>query len=294
MSKSVIFGVGNAGCRTLNHILDSGQWKKITFFAVDTDRESLNSSKAHHKVFLSGKLRRHSGINGNSKVVRCAARQSMRDIDRYLVGVDTAFVVAGMGGVTGTGFAPVLAETAREMGILTVGIAFLPFRLEGQRRLKVAHIGVENFKRSVDSMFVVDNEELLKLVDEVPRQAIQGITDLIGQNFDEVRSALTGAGSTVMGIGFENGKERVEAAVQAAVNYPLDVPLELEAASRVIVNITTGPGVKYDEVEHTMNTVSEKMKTDAKLVFGHIIDENVGDSVKVTLFSAFPNGYIMI
>ena len=286
MSKSVIFGVGNAGCRALDHMLDSGQWGKITFVAVDADRESLNSSKAHHKVFLSGKLRRHSGINGDSKEVRCAAWQSMCNIVRYLAGVDTAFIFAGMGGITGTGVAPVFAEIARAMGILTVGITFLPFHWEGQHRLKVANIGVESFKRRVDSLFVVDNEKLqefFKLADEVPLQAIQGITSLIRQNFDEVRSALTGAGSTVMGLGFENG---VESAVQAAVNYPL---APLEAASRVIVNITTGPGVKHDEVEHTMNTVLEKMKTDAKLVFGHIIDEDVGDSVKVTLFSAFPN-----
>lgn len=180
---SVVLGIGNGGCRTLDYMIESGEYEGITFIAVDSDKESLNRSKARHKILLSWNPAWGKGINGNSKAVRRAAQRAVRDIAGYLEGADMAFIIAGMGGRTGTGLAPVLAETARKMGILTVGIVFLPFQFEGLTRLKAAHLGAEKFSRSVDSMLVVDNEKLWKLVDEVPRQVIQGITGLIGAEF---------------------------------------------------------------------------------------------------------------
>ena len=283
MSKTIVFGVGGAGCGVLNHMIKSEEWKGTTFVAVDSDMRTLNCCKVQSKVLLIGESVQDRGMNDHIRSVRRVARRCANEIAEYLEGMDVAFILAGMGCVTGAGVAPILAEVAREMGILTVGIAFLPFRFEGRKRFEAAQLSLKEFKRSVDSLLVVDNEELLKLVDELPKQAVQGIKGLVEQNFEETRSALSEAGSTVMGIGIEEGEKKVEAAIQTAMGFPLNV--SAEEATRIIVNITTGPGISPEEVERAMENVREKMPSGARLTFGQVIDASVGDCVKVTLFS---------
>ena len=290
----VVLGIGNGGCRTLDYMIESGEYEGITFIAVDSDKESLNRSKARHKILLSWNPAWGKGINGNSKAVRRAAQRAVRDIAGYLEGADMAFIIPGMGGRTGTGLAPVLAETARKMGILTVGIAFLPFQFEGLTRLKAAHLGAEKFSRSVDSMLVVDNEKLWKLVNEVPRQDVQSVSELLGKHgfvktsFEDIRTMLRGASSTVMGLGVESGENRMENAIRSAIGFPFNIPVE--GASRVVLCMTTGPNVRLVELERAEKSIREKMNPDARLAFGHVIDKNIGEEVKAVLFAAFPAG----
>ncbi|MBR0043737.1 MAG: cell division protein FtsZ, partial [Synergistaceae bacterium] len=235
----IVFGVGGGGGNALNHIIESGV-EGVDFVAANTDKKALDLNKAPNKIILGEKLTRGLGAGANPTVGQDAAKESMDRIKDYITGADMIFVTAGMGGGTGTGAAPVIAEAAKEMGILVVGVVTLPFSFEMQKRLKTAQSGIENLRKNVDALLVVENDRLLqiaddklkivdayKMVDEVLRQAVQGVTDLITKpgfinlDFADIKAIMTNAGSAIMGIGVGNGDNRAEDAARSASKSPL-------------------------------------------------------------------------
>lgn len=302
--KFLVLGVGGAGCAVLDHIIKSGCCENITFVAADTETESLDSSKAHHKIPLSLKTVWGRNANSSVKATGQAVKRAKRDITGYVTNVNMAFIIAGIGRDTGTGAAPVIANIIRKMGVLTIGIAYMPFLCNGQNCFEAARIGLENFKKNVDSLLVVENENLVnisddtllfsdayKMADEVARQVVLGLTGTLSKHgfvelsFSELKSALHGAGTLLMSLGIGEGEERAKLAVQCAMiskNFP---PLPWEAAKHIVVIMTTGPDVKLQEVMCVANSIKTNLMPATQLIFGHVIDEeDVGESIKVALF----------
>ena len=304
----IVFGVGGGGGNALNHIIESGV-QGVDFVAANTDAKALNLNKAPNKIMLGEKLTRGLGAGANPQVGSDAAKESMDRIKEYITGADMLFVTAGMGGGTGTGAAPVIAEVAKEMGILVVGVVTLPFAFEMSKRMKTAQGGIEHLRKNVDALLVVENDRLLKLaddklrmadaykmVDEVLRQAVQGVTDLITKpgfinlDFADIKTVMSNAGSAIMGIGVGEGESRAELAARAAIKSPL-MSTPMDGAKGILLNVTTGPDVTLMEMTRAAEVIKETADPEANVIWGHVIDEAVGESVHVTLIATgFPEG----
>ena len=305
--KFLVLGVGGAGCAVLDHIIESGCCENITFIAVDTESETLEQRKAQHKILLSPKTLWGRDTNKSAKTAGWAAKRAKHDLAGYVADANMAFIIAGMGRDTGTGAAPVIAKIIRKMGVLTIGIAYMPFLCDGQNCLETAQSGLENLKKNVDSMLVVDNENLVnlpddtllfsdayKMADEVARQAVLGLTGSLSKNgfielsFSELKAALRGAGTLLMSLGLGEGDERAKLAIQCAMiseNFP---PLPWEAAKHIIAIMTTGSDVKLQEVMCVANRIKTNMIPATQLIFGHVIDEeDAGEDIKVMLLITF-------
>ena len=306
----IVFGVGGGGGNALNHIIESGV-EGVDFVAANTDKKALDLNKASNKIILGEKLTRGLGAGANPAVGQDAAKESMDRIKDYITGADMIFVTAGMGGGTGTGAAPVIAEAAKEMGILVVGVVTLPFSFEMQKRLKTAQGGIENLRKNVDALLVVENDRLLqiaddklrivdayKMVDEVLRQAVQGVTDLITKpgfinlDFADIKTIMTNAGSAIMGIGVGNGDNRAEDAARSAIKSPL-MSVPKEGAKGILLNVTTGEEFTLHEMNKTAEVIKATADPDANVIWGHVIDPDIGDSMRVTLIATgFPEGKV--
>ncbi len=306
----IVFGVGGGGGNALNHIIESGV-QGVDFVAANTDAKALELNKATNKIILGEKLTRGLGAGANPQVGQDAAKESMDRIKDYIQGADMLFVTAGMGGGTGTGAAPVIAEAAKEMGILVVGVVTLPFSFEMQKRLKTAQGGIEHLRKNVDALLVVENDRLLqladeklrlvdayKMVDEVLRQAVQGVTDLITKpgfinlDFADIKTIMSNAGSAIMGIGVGEGESRAELAARAAIKSPL-MSVPMEGARGILLNVTTGSEVTLMEMNRTAEVIRATADPDANVIWGHVIDEEVGESIRVTLIATgFPEGKV--
>lgn len=306
----IVFGVGGGGGNALNHIIESGV-QGVDFVAANTDANALELNKANNKIILGEKLTRGLGAGANPQVGQDAAKESMDRIKEYIEGADMLFVTAGMGGGTGTGAAPVIAEAAKEMGILVVGVVTLPFSFEMQKRLKTAQGGIEHLRKNVDALLVVENDKLLqladeklrlvdayKMVDEVLRQAVQGVTDLITKpgfinlDFADIKTIMSNAGSAIMGIGVGEGESRAELAARAAIKSPL-MSVPMEGARGILLNVTTGSEVTLMEMNRTAEVIRATADPDANVIWGHVIDEEVGESIRVTLIATgFPEGKV--
>ncbi|MBQ4419264.1 MAG: cell division protein FtsZ [Synergistaceae bacterium] len=306
----IVFGVGGGGGNALNHIIESGV-EGVDFVAANTDKKALDLNKAPNKIILGEKLTRGLGAGANPTVGQDAAKESMDRIKDYITGADMIFVTAGMGGGTGTGAAPVIAEAAKEMGILVVGVVTLPFSFEMQKRLKTAQSGIENLRKNVDALLVVENDRLLqiaddklkivdayKMVDEVLRQAVQGVTDLITKpgfinlDFADIKAIMTNAGSAIMGIGVGNGDNRAEDAARSAIKSPL-MSVPMEGAKGILLNVTTGEEFTLHEMNKTAEVIRATADPDANVIWGHVIDPDIGDSIRVTLIATgFPEGKV--
>ncbi|MBR1604373.1 MAG: cell division protein FtsZ [Synergistaceae bacterium] len=306
----IVFGVGGGGGNALNHIIESGV-EGVDFVAANTDKKALDLNKASNKIILGEKLTRGLGAGANPAVGQDAAKESMDRIKDYITGADMIFVTAGMGGGTGTGAAPVIAEAAKEMGILVVGVVTLPFSFEMQKRLKTAQGGIENLRKNVDALLVVENDRLLqiaddklrivdayKMVDEVLRQAVQGVTDLITKpgfinlDFADIKTIMTNAGSAIMGIGVGNGDNRAEDAARSAIKSPL-MSVPMEGAKGILLNVTTGEEFTLHEMNKTAEVIKATADPDANVIWGHVIDPDIGDSMRVTLIATgFPEGKV--
>lgn len=306
----IVFGVGGGGGNALNHIIESGV-EGVDFVAANTDKKALDLNKAPNKIILGEKLTRGLGAGANPTVGQDAAKESMDRIKDYITGADMIFVTAGMGGGTGTGAAPVIAEAAKEMGILVVGVVTLPFSFEMQKRLKTAQSGIENLRKNVDALLVVENDRLLqiaddklkivdayKMVDEVLRQAVQGVTDLITKpgfinlDFADIKAIMTNAGSAIMGIGVGNGDNRAEDAARSAIKSPL-MSVPMEGAKGILLNVTTGEEFTLHEMNKTAEVIKATADPDANVIWGHVIDPDIGDSIRVTLIATgFPEGKV--
>lgn len=304
--KIVVFGVGGGGGNALNHIIESNV-QGVDFVAANTDAKALDMSQAPNKIILGETLTRGLGAGANPQVGTNAAKESIDRIKEYITGADMLFVTAGMGGGTGTGAAPVIAEAARDMGILVVGVVTKPFGFEMSKRMKTAEEGIVQLKKNVDALLIVENDRLLQMdslskmklvdaykkVDEVLRQAVQGVTDLITKNgfvnldFNDVKAILTNAGTAIMGMGEGEGEDRAAKAAKNAIDSPL-MTFPVTGASGILLNVTTGSEILLNEMADAAKIIEETADPDAQVIWGHVIDDSLGDKVHVTLIATFP------
>ena len=302
MAKIKVIGVGGAGNNAVNRMVEMGV-NGVEFIAVNTDRQALILSKAATKIQIGEKLTRCLGAGGDPNIGEKAAEESKEDIANALKGADMVFVTAGMGGGTGTGAAPVVAQIAKEMGILTVGVVTKPFTFEGKRRMQSAERGVANLKERVDTLVAIPNDRLLQvserktsmieaftMSDEVLRQGVQGISDLIAVpglinlDFADVKTIMYDTGMAHMGIGRASGENRAEDAAKQAINSPL-LESSIEGARGVLLNITGGKDLGIVEVNTAAELVQKSIDPEANIIFGAVIDENMGDEISVTVIA---------
>ncbi len=295
-----VIGVGGGGGNAVNTMVASGM-NKVDFMVANTDAQALRSSKASVKVQLGGQLTKGLGAGANPNVGRDAAIEDREKLADMLKGADMIFIAAGMGGGTGTGAAPVIAEVAREVGALTVGIVTKPFSREGKQRMAKADEGVRALKQHVDSLIIIPNDRLISIAprslgildafkpaDDVLRQAVQGISDLIttsgfiNVDFADVKAIMSERGMAMMGIGIADGDNRaVEAAIKA-ISSPLLEDIDVSGAKGVLVNITGSSSMTMDDFDAVNKTVHEKVHEDANIIIGVVIDEAMENTIKVT------------
>lgn len=296
-----VIGVGGGGCNSINEMVDA-HIEGIELFAANTDRKHLEKCKTPNIVQLGATLTRGLGAGSNPEKGRAAALESKDLIRELLEGTDLLFVTAGMGGGTGTGAAPVIAEIAKEMGILTVGVVTKPYSFESGKRMDVARRGIEELQKHVDSLIVIPNEKLQitlpedmtvtechKKADEVLKNAVQGISSLITNpgeinvDFADVQTVMGNRGMAMMGLGTANGEARAERAVEAALACPLLDDIELSGAHGILVTLTHGGSLTRKELQLVNERVSKIGSEDADMKFGVSIDETLGDELRVTV-----------
>lgn len=306
-----VVGVGGGGTNAVNRMVDAGL-KGVEFIAVNTDAQALLMCDADVKIHIGGKITRGLGAGANPEVGRQAAEESRDELREALKGADMVFVTAGKGGGTGTGAAPVIAELARELGALTVGVVTKPFTFEGRKRASQAEQGIEALSRKVDTLIIIPNDRLLQVVerrtsiieafkvaDDVLRQGVQGITDLItvpgliNLDFADVRTIMRNAGSALMGIGVASGENRGVEAAKAAISSPL-LESSIEGATGILLNITGGKDMGLFEVNEAAEVISGAADGEANVIFGAVIDEGLGDQMRVTVIATgFEAGAVM-
>ncbi len=298
-----VIGVGGAGNNAVNNMVLK-ELSNVEFIALNTDKQALNNSLATNKVQIGEKVTRGLGAGANPEVGKRAAEESSDEIAELLKGADMVFITAGMGGGTGTGAAPVVAGIARDLGILTVGVVTRPFKFEGRRRSEIAMSGTMNLKENVDALIVIPNDKLLetadknttmadafKLADDVLRQGVQGISDIIvidgfvNCDFADVKTVMKNNGFAHMGIGYGSGENRAEDAARTAIESPL-LETSIEGAKGVLVNITGSSSLTLFDVSIINDIIQEKISTDAdNYIFGTVTDESMGDGIKVTVIA---------
>jgi cell division protein FtsZ len=297
-----VVGIGGGGSNAVSRMVDAGL-SGVEFIAVNTDAQALLSVEADQKVHIGAQSTRGLGAGADPEVGRGAATESRDELKEALKGADMVFVTAGEGGGTGTGGAPIVAELARELGTLTVGVVTRPFSFEGRRRADQAEDGIQELSERVDTLIVIENDRLLQVVerqtsiveafriaDDILRQGVQGITDLItvpglvNLDFADVRTIMRDAGSALMGIGVASGENRAAEAARTAVSSPL-LEASIEGATGVLLNITGGPDMGLFEVNEAAEVVTSAADQNANVIFGAVIDESARDEVRVTVIA---------
>ncbi|NLN18265.1 MAG: cell division protein FtsZ [Firmicutes bacterium] len=297
-----VLGVGGAGSNAVNRMIEAGL-QGVQFIAMNTDSQALLSSNASHKVRLGEKLTKGLGAGSDPEIGKKAAEESRDEISQLINGADMVFVTAGMGGGTGTGGAPVVCEIARSCSALTVAVVTKPFSFEGKRRREQAEKGIEALRGHVDTLIVIPNDRLLQVVDkrtsileafriadDVLRQGVQGISDLItvpgliNLDFADVRTIMTNAGSALMGIGRASADDRAVKAAREAISSPL-LEASIEGAKGILLNITGSSNLGLFEVNEAAEVVAEAADPDANIIFGAVIDEALQDEVRVTVIA---------
>ena len=297
-----VVGVGGGGTNAVNRMVDAGL-SGVEFIAVNTDAQALMMCDADVKIHIGSKATRGLGAGADPAVGQAAAQESRDELKEALKGADMIFVTAGEGGGTGTGAAPIVAELGRELQALTVGVVTRPFAFEGRKRSQQAEIGIENLRDRVDTLIVIENDRLLQVVekrttiveafqmaDDILRQGVQGITDLItvpglvNLDFADVRTIMRDAGSALMGIGIATGEGRAAEAARAAVSSPL-LEASIEGATGILLNITGGPQIGLFEVNEAAEVVTSAADQNANVIFGAVIDDALGDEVRVTVIA---------
>jgi cell division protein FtsZ len=297
-----VIGTGGGGSNAVNRMIDFGV-KGVEFITVNTDAQALNLSKSPLKLQIGEKLTRGLGAGANPEIGKKAAEESREHIMAALSGADMVFVTAGMGGGTGTGAAPVIAEIAKECGALTVGVVTRPFMFEGRKRAQQAEAGIAALKEKVDTLIIIPNDRLLEIVDKktpmieafreadnVLRQAVQGISDLIAVpglinlDFADVKTIMSERGSALMGIGEATGENRAAEAAKKAIMSPL-LETSIDGARGVIMNITGGSNLSLFEVNEAVELVTAASDPEVNMIFGAIIDDDMKDSIKVTVIA---------
>ena len=297
-----VIGVGGGGNNVVNRMVQSGA-KGVEFVAINTDKQALSVSSATYKIQIGEKLTHGQGAGSNPEIGRKSAEENRAQIAKALESTDMVFITAGMGGGTGTGGAPIVADIAREAGVLTVGVVTKPFGFEGRRRMAQAEQGIEELKDKVDSLVIIPNERLkhatdqkitfanaFAIADDVLRQAVQSISDLINDtgfinlDFADVTSVMKDAGYAHMGVGRAEGKNKAEEAAKMAISSPL-LETSINGAKGVLVNVTGSMDIGLDEVEQAATLVQQAAHPDANIIFGATFDENMEDEIRVTVIA---------
>ncbi len=297
-----VVGVGGGGSNAINRMIIEGL-RGVEFIAVNTDAQALLISESPQRIRIGDKLTRGLGAGGNPEVGAKAAEESAQELEEILRGADMVFITCGMGGGTGTGAAPVIAEIAKKTGALTIGVVTRPFTFEGTRRQNSAKEGIELLKQKVDTLIVIPNDRLLEIVDkrvsmieafrtadDVLRQGIQGISELItvpgliNLDFADVRAIMTSGGASLMAVGKSSGENRaVQAAQMAVASSLLDVTID--GAQGILFNVTSGPDLSLYEVNEAAEIIKQKAHPEANIIFGAVIDETLTDELRITLIA---------
>ena len=297
-----VIGVGGGGCNAVNRMVEAGL-KGVEFIAVNTDRQALNRCLAETKVQIGEKLTRGLGAGANPEVGQKAAEETLDESTALMDGTDMIFITAGMGGGTGTGAAPIIAKAAKDMGILTVGVVTKPFSFEGAKRKKQAELGINFLKKYVDSLVIVPNDKLLQncerntsmleafqMADDVLRQGVQGISDLISDfalinvDFADVKSVMTDRGVAHMGVGRGTGEKRASDAVKAAIESPM-LETTIQGAKAILLYVAGGYDLGMLEVSEIASLVEEQADRDCILIFGAAVDEEMKDEIAITVIA---------
>jgi cell division protein FtsZ len=297
-----VVGVGGGGTNAVNRMVDAGL-SGVEFIAVNTDAQALLMTDADVKIHIGAKVTRGLGAGADPEVGKAAAHESRDELKEALKGADMIFITAGEGGGTGTGGAPTVADLGKELEALTVGVVTRPFSFEGRRRAEQAEFGIEALRDRVDTLIVIENDRLMqvvekttsildafKLADDILRQGVQGITDLItvpgliNLDFADVRTIMSDAGSALMGIGVASGEQRAAEAARTAVSSPL-LEASIEGATGILLNITGGPDLGLFEVNEAAEVVTSAADQNANVIFGAVIDQALKDEVRVTVIA---------
>lgn len=301
-AKIKVIGAGGGGNNAINHMVKC-DINGIEYIAVNTDKQALYNSKADHKIQIGSNLTNGLGAGADPEIGEKAALESEREIESILKDTDMLFITAGMGGGTGTGSAPVISSIAKRMGILTVGVVTKPFGFEGKKRTKSAIMGIEKLKENVDTLVIVPNDKLLevsdantsilnafRLADDVLRQGVQSISDLItitglvNLDFADVSTVMRDKGIAHMGVGIAEGDDRAINAVTKAIDSPL-LTTSIKGAKGVLMNITGNERMTLNEITMASDLIREKAHEDANIIFGTVMDESIGDKLKITIIA---------
>ena len=305
--KLKVVGVGGGGNNAVNRMIEAGI-KGVEFVCVNTDKQALLRSRAEQKIQLGDKLTGGKGAGGKSEIGKKAAEETRNELEQAIKDADMVFVTAGMGGGTGTGAAPIVAGIAKELGILTVGIVTKPFAFEGKKRMAQAMAGIEELRKNVDTLIVIPNDRLLdisnaktslmdafKTADEILRQGVQGIADLITDtglinvDFADVTTVMKGAGYAHMGIGMAKGEDRAEVAAKAAIESAL-LETTIDGATGVLINITGGADLNLLETNAAAQLIEDRVSDEATVIFGASIDETLEDEIRITVIATGLDG----
>ncbi len=306
--RILVLGVGGAGGNAINGMIDAGM-EGVEFVAVNTDAQDLINNKANGKIQLGANLTKGLGAGAKHEIGQAAAEESLNDIVDYIKGSNMVFITAGMGGGTGTGASHVIARAAKELNILTVGVVTLPFSLEGPKKMRIAHQGLEELKKHLDTNIVVPNQNLFKIVNEkttlkhsfglsndVLKFGVQSVTDLmvkpglVNLDFADVETIMKGMGKAMMGTGEAEGEKRAEQATQAALLNPLIDEYSLKGAKGLLVNITGGSDLTLFEVDEAVNKIRAEVDPEAELIFGSIEDEKLNGKIRVSIVATSLDG----
>ncbi|MBQ2747131.1 MAG: cell division protein FtsZ [Firmicutes bacterium] len=301
-AKIKVIGVGGGGCNAVDRMIDAGL-KGIQFMAVNTDKQALEKSKAETKFQIGEKLTKGLGAGANPEIGQKAAEESLEDLGKFIAGSDMVFITAGMGGGTGTGASPVIAKAAKDQGILTVGVVTKPFTFEGRKRGDHAELGIKFLKKYVDSLVVVPNDKLLQIseknttmlqafamADEVLKQGVQGISDLIAEtgminlDFADVKTVMSDRGIAHMGVGRGKGDDRVSQAVKNAIESPL-LETSVNGAKAILLNITGGYDLGMLEVNEAADQIEKAADKDAIIILGTAVKEDMQDEIVITVIA---------
>lgn len=297
-----VVGVGGGGCNAVDRMIEEGL-QGVEFIAVNTDAQALMLSKAPIRVRIGDKLTRGLGSGGDSDVGRKAAEESAEDLYEVLKGSDMVFITGGMGGGTGTGGCPIVAQISREVGALTIGVVTKPFTFEGSRRIQNADTGIKDLKEKADTLIVIPNDRLLQIVDkranlqdafrmadDVLRQGVQGISELItvpgliNLDFADVRSIMSEGGAALMAVGSASGDDRAREAAEQAISSKL-LDITIDGARGILFNVTGGPDLTLFEVNQAAAIIKETAHPDVNLIFGAVVDSNMGDTLRITVIA---------
>jgi cell division protein FtsZ len=307
--RIIILGVGGAGGNAINAMIDAGM-EGVEFVAVNTDAQDLKMSKAHAKIQIGMNLTKGLGAGAKHDIGQAAADESLNEIANYIQGANMVFITSGMGGGTGTGASHIIAKAARELNILTVGVTTLPFSYEGPKRMRRAVEGLEEFKKHLDTVIVVPNQNLFKIASEtttfeesfnlsnnVLKHGVQSVTDLmvrpgmINLDFADVETVMSSMGKAMMGTGEAEGENRAMVATEMALNNPLIDEYSLQGAKGLLINITGGKDLTLFEVDQAVNKIRAEVDPEAELIFGAIKDENMNGKIRVSIVATALDGH---